>query len=294
MKWNFLSSGSPVVTSPVCIRQSEDALHVAYRSKGELKTYSIQEPLENQLVAFQTFVQKNGLKHQSCHYVLSDNKYRLMLLDAPKVPEEEMKLALPWLVKDLIDLPIDQVGLDVFPLPFRQDNVDKVYVVISELSKLQETKQFIQSSGLVLDKINILELAMLPILKKLAGENIGLVYLQNSDIHIMISGGGALYFTRRIGSVSQLDSRVEKDQLLLELQRSIDFCQVQLRQPALEQLYFEVGLKARIAQDEELSVPTSDLPMDQLLVSGESGADQEFQSGAIVAIGELLAYEARD
>lgn len=294
LKWNFLSAKS-VTNSSVCIQQKGDGLSVAYKKSNKIITHYINEPKENQRVKLQSYIQQQGLRLCDCHYVLSENQYRLMLLDIPKMPEDEVHLALPWLVKDLIDLPLEEVGLDAFLLPLRQESGDKIYVVIADLQKLQEIKHFIRDAGLSLKKIDILELALLPILRKISQQasigHLGLIYTQDKNIHLMLSNSEDLYFSRKVGHLSQLDSQQEKERLVLELQRSLDFCQVQLKQPAPQELLLEPSLHGVITSDEQLTVPIRDLTCQSLPDIYEAISPEDFNL-SMVTIGEVLASEA--
>ena len=52
-----------------------------------------------------------------CNWVLGSRDYNLLLLEAPKVPAEELRDALRWQIKDLVSFPADQAVLDIFELP---------------------------------------------------------------------------------------------------------------------------------------------------------------------------------
>src|ERR1044071_3667210 len=49
--------------------------------------------------------------------VLDPGGYRLLLVEAPDVPPDELRAAVRWRVKDLIDFHVDDAVIDVFEMP---------------------------------------------------------------------------------------------------------------------------------------------------------------------------------
>ena len=49
--------------------------------------------------------------------VLDPSAYRLLLVEAPDVPPEELRAAVRWRIKDLIDFHVDDAVIDVFEMP---------------------------------------------------------------------------------------------------------------------------------------------------------------------------------
>jgi MSHA biogenesis protein MshI len=238
-------------------------------------------------VVLQSYVHQQQLRGQECSFILPASDYRLMLLDAPKVPDEELSLALPWLVKDLIDQPTEELALDAFKLPVGGDQVEKIYVVIAEKERLRKTKQFINEAKLRLAKIDILELALLPIAKQLSAseKGCGLIYQNGQDVNFLLTKNGQLHFTRKLGSMANLETGAQNQPLILELQRSIDFCQIQLRQTAPETIHVMPGLEALTQETNEVTLPLQN-------VSAELFIEDPKKSLCLATLGEALSYEA--
>jgi len=59
----------------------------------------------------------HDLKHARCTTALDENDYKLLLTEAPDVARDELKAAVRWRIKDLIDFHINDATLDVFDLP---------------------------------------------------------------------------------------------------------------------------------------------------------------------------------
>ena len=49
--------------------------------------------------------------------MLDDADYQMQLVEAPSVPREEMRSAVRWKLKDLLDYPVDAATIDVADVP---------------------------------------------------------------------------------------------------------------------------------------------------------------------------------
>ena len=72
-----------------------------------------------------------------CTLVIPPERYMVLQIDKPAVPDEELSLALPWTIKDLVALPDDDMVLDYLDLPLQNQVLGrKVNVVVSSKSWL--------------------------------------------------------------------------------------------------------------------------------------------------------------
>src|SRR5687768_1191997 len=60
---------------------------------------------------------KLRLERYRCTTLLDRNDYQLPQIDAPSVPAAELKAAVRWRVKDLIDYPLEAATIDVLDIP---------------------------------------------------------------------------------------------------------------------------------------------------------------------------------
>src|SRR5512141_641180 len=60
--------------------------------------------------------EKFELARYRCATLLHPAEYQLMMVDAPNVPREELKAAIRWRVKDLLDYHIDDAAMDVLDI----------------------------------------------------------------------------------------------------------------------------------------------------------------------------------
>jgi len=57
------------------------------------------------------------LGQYQCAALLKPGEYQLLLVEAPNVPKDELKSAIRWRIKDMIDYHIDDATVDVLDIP---------------------------------------------------------------------------------------------------------------------------------------------------------------------------------
>ncbi|MDO6422837.1 type IV pilus biogenesis protein PilM [Saccharophagus degradans] len=191
-------------------------------------------------------VEKHQLKAAKCNLVLAKEDYQLLLVEAPDVPDAEIKEAIRWRVKDLISTPVEQAALDVFLLPDDGARGGKkmVYVVVADKARIKEIVDFVAHSQLSLNSIDIVELAMRNITLALPDEaaqvrGIALVRIGEGVGSVSVYRQGNLYLSRQFQiqySGGLLDD-LPVDSLALEVQRSLDYYERQMGQAQPAALY---------------------------------------------------------
>lgn len=177
------------------------------------------------------------LENQQVSYVLSPKDYHLHLVEAPNVEPEELRAAVRWKIKDLMDIKPEDAAIDVFQVP---DDAyrgrEMVYAVATPISRVRSIISMAADAGLELAVIDIPELAMSNIARRYIADDNGVAFmdLRRTGSTMNISQGGDLYLTRRINT--QLEAGVMqspaweglKDRLVLEIQRSLDYYESQM------------------------------------------------------------------
>lgn len=187
--------------------------------------------------ALEELVNKLDLEGTQCSYVLNPKDYHLHLVEAPNVEPDELRAAVRWKIKDLLDMKIDDAAIDVFQVP--EDAYrgrEMVYVVATLKSRVQSIAEMVSASGLELAIIDIPELVMKNISTSFIDDDNGVAFmdLRRTGSTMNISREDGLYLTRRINT--QLDPDVMKahdwemlkDRLILEIQRSLDYYESQM------------------------------------------------------------------
>lgn len=162
--------------------------------------------------------------------VLRPGDYRLRVLDAPKVPPEELKSAVRWQIQDMLDFHVDDGTIDVLrvPQPEHLTHVQQIFVVAAKNSLLAEETALAQKSGLGLSIIDILETAQRNLVTRLEtrGRALATLSFVESGGLLTLTLEGELCMARSLGvnpaliEGDGLDGVL--DRLTLEIQRSLD------------------------------------------------------------------------
>lgn len=245
-------------------------------------------------------VKELDLEGTQCSYVLNPKDYNLHLVEAPNVEPDELRSAVRWKIKDLLDMKIDDAAIDVFQVP--EDAYrgrDMVYVIASLKSRIRSIAEMVSASGLELAVVDIPELVMKNISTCFVNDDNGVAFmdLRRTGSTMNISHEDCLYLTRRINT--QLDPNVMKaadwdtlkDRLVLEIQRSLDYYESQMGKSPINQIVIAPRQHDSIAMaaslNEMLNGVVSVLDMAELLQS-DVELTAEMQQVCLPVIGATL------
>jgi len=263
------------------------------------------KPYENQQShpgeALSECVEALGLQGYSCNWVLSPHQYKLLLVEAPDVPKDELASAARWRVKDYLDYSLDDALIDVFSIPKfgAGENRHMMYVVAARLSELQPTVEMINASGLNLTGIDINELALRNITHYLPEnqQGLALVYLNEKHSGIFLGHHDNIYLSRTLrfdGFQGRGVKEKSLETLVLEIQRSYDYYLSQLGQPEPSKLYlvpmskFQNRIEKYIKK--ELAIPVEVIDLNKIFVLPTEIGTKE-QELCITAMGGVLSRE---
>jgi MSHA biogenesis protein MshI len=216
----------------------------------------------------------------SCSTVLPVRQYQLQLIDAPNVPETEMKAAARWRLKDVLEYPVETATVDILAVPSDQTTAGRgrsVYAVSARNQDIESRMKTFAQAKIQLRVIEIAEMAQRNLATLFESDQRALAMLSFSEEGglLTFTARGDLYLSRRIEiSLDQLMAvRAEmRDQLFeriaLELQRSLDhfdrqFSNIPLARLLLAPLPVESGLSAYLA--ENLSAPVQSINLGEVL-----------------------------
>lgn len=186
---------------------------------------------------------KLGLAGAPCNLVMEPGSYQLILGEAPKVPAEELAEALRWRIKDVVQFPISEAVVDAFLLPedSARGTSRMAYAVATQRKNVEAVVATVKATGLELKNIDIPEL----VLRNLAEvccdtkRGIAIVKLHQGGGSLQIIRAGNLYLSRQFSlsyNAGLLDD-LPGDALVLELQRSLDYFERQMRQVPPSHIY---------------------------------------------------------
>lgn len=171
------------------------------------------------------------------------SSYRLFQIDAPEVPAEELRQAATWAVRDLVDYPLEQAVVDIFP-PSQMVRRPRpqINVVAARRDRVCELAAAAREARLKPQAIDINELAQRNIaarLPELRGGSGVLVLGEQSGLLTLYREGDLLLARQIRTGLALLEADVERggNDLQLELQRSLDYYESTLGQPPLGGLY---------------------------------------------------------
>lgn len=249
-----------------------------------------------------------NLGRYQCATLLAPDDYQIVMVDAPKVPRDELKAAIRWRVKDLLHLHIDDVTLDVLDIPLPKDMPNHnptMYAVAGRNEAIQAIINRFEDANVPLAVIDIPETAQRNIaaLYEDAERAVALLYFDDRGGLLTINYGGELCYSRRFEMpFEQLHASDEAareeahDRVLLELQRSLDHFERQFRSISVTKLLIApqpvpTGLTTYLAGRSGLPVQSVDL--HEVLDISDGPLDEPLQWRLFHLIGASLRHEVK-
>lgn len=176
-----------------------------------------------------------------CATLLRPGEYQMLVVEAPTVPAAELKSAIRWRIKDLLDYHVDDATVDVLDIPPESDQAGRnhsMYAVAARNDTIRGCVKAFESARIPLAVIDIPEVAQRNIsaLHETEGRGAALLYFNNDFGLLTITHRGELYLSRRIEiGMTQIlragpEMRAELfGRVVLELQRSFDHFDRQYR-----------------------------------------------------------------
>ncbi len=209
---------------------------------------------------------RNELKRVPVSAVARQDDYQLVQIEAPDVLPAELRSAVRWKLKDVIDFPVDDAVVDVFEIPnqSRQSRGKMMFAVAARNSAVQELVTNLSAAAKQLDVIDIPELCLrnLGMLLEQDQNGVALLNLGATAAQLILARQGVIYLTRRVDYGQGYDEDapsagsglvMDPARLALELQRSLDYYESHYDQPAIGDLV----LMSDDAQASRLSVALS-------------------------------------
>ncbi|KTD82579.1 type IV pilus biogenesis protein PilM [Legionella waltersii] len=210
-----------------------------YHSLSEPSLTLLQKELEHD-------VNKHRLYGKSIQLILSPSFYQLIQMDAPEAIEEsEMAKALRWQLKGLVDYPLNDIAVDAFMIPPHGsgNRRKKVFVAATLQSELLNKIRLFEDCFLNVSSVTIAEMALSALVAyfSTSKETSAIVISFDDDMcQLYVYFQGDLYLCRSLPinkSITEPNSAANHD-MLLEIQRSIDYCLMELKLPEPQQILF--------------------------------------------------------
>jgi MSHA biogenesis protein MshI len=243
--------------------------------------------------------------------LLSVGEYQILSVDAPAVPPDELKTAIRWRLKDLLDYHIDDATIDVLDVPVEKNSparAHSMYAVAARNNLIEQRQALFGDAKLPISVIDIPEMAQRNIsaLLERDGQGVAMLSFQAGSGLLTITYSGELYLSRQfdvaLSQVSQSD--VEQltecyERIALELQRSLDHFDRQYHVIPVSRLVLAPledlaeGLQEHLTANLDIPVETLDLEdildISQVPELKSSKAQQRF----FMAVGAAMRHEVK-
>ena len=210
--------------------------------------YSHRQPLMSEPLDVAPLLQRPELGRMKVCVALNSDAYQLVQVETPEVLPAELRAAVRWRLRDVINFSIDDAVIDVFDIPDQSRRTQKMmFAVAARTTAVQAVASTMQRHARGFDAIDIPELCLRNVSALLPQDHKGVALLALSEqfAHLVITRQGILYLTRRIEFARRYDSSLDEststpdidvEGLALELQRSLDYYESHFDQPAIADL----------------------------------------------------------
>ena len=240
--------------------------------------------------------------------VLSGGEYQILSVDAPNVPADELKTAVRWRLKDMLDFHVDDATVDVLDLPVDPNAAVRaqhsMFAIAARNSVIEARQTLFTAAKVELAVIDIPETAQRNIsaLVEPPGRGVAMLSFGSEGGLLTVSFRGELYLARRIdlGIEQLLDDDVERrnaafDRVTLELQRSLDNFERQYSFISVAKLVLApsavIGLEEYLSSNLYMPVDTLDLANLFDFERAPDLADKLLQQRFLVPLGAALRHE---
>jgi MSHA biogenesis protein MshI len=233
-------------------------------------------PLEATPKDLERVAHELGTESYQCLTVLEPSEYQLLLVEAPNVPAEELKTAVRWRIKDMIDYHLEDATIDVLDIPVDPAGgarAHSMYVVSARNDIIQGRIERFSRAHIPLSVIDIAETAQRNVasLFEVADRGLAFLYVGRENALLTVNFRGELYLARRIdvgmeqlvkmrhGGSDELVNRIQ-----LEVQRSFDHLDRQYPFVNIAKLVLgpqpeDTGLEAYLSANLGIPVERADL-----------------------------------
>lgn len=246
-----------------------------------------------------------------CTTLLRPGEYQLLSVDAPNAPPDELKAAIRWRLKDMLDYHVDDATIDVLDVPSDKNapvRNHSMFAVAARNQVIRTRQSEFDEAKIPLRVIDIPDMAQRNVSTLVESEGRGLAMLsfgQDGGL-LTVTFNGELYLSRRLditnlqlrsGTIEQ--KRTLYERVTLELQRSLDHFDRQYHFIAIARLMLcplqdeDGGLRDFLATN--LYVPVENLNLEQVFDFSKTPElrTMEMQQRYFLTLGAALRHEEK-
>ena len=266
-----------------------------------------------------------GLRGKAVRAMLRPDQYQILQIDAPAVPPEELKTAARWQIRELVNMHLDDLTLDVLRVGDERVRASgSIFVVAAPNAVIRGVMETAQAARCSVDVIDIQDLAQRNIQSALARRagvadraHAAIVLHEDHQALLTICAYDELFYTRRIDlgagfmqapwGVAPATSPQESDgirlaqegeraqRLVVEIQRSLDLWDRTWPMLVLDRIGVQAGARtAEMAEWLSRDLGHSVTPLDaSALFPGFEGGSEADRQLCWPLLGVLLRSEGR-
>ncbi|MBR9906813.1 MAG: hypothetical protein GYB30_02035 [Gammaproteobacteria bacterium] len=198
--------------------------------------------------------------------VLAPSLYQSVQLERPNLPPEELSQALRYNLRDLVSLQPGDIIADYYDAPVQLPGQDKVNAIVADRKILEPVLSQLHDMSDNIVGIISEEQAIAPLFQHVAEASVVAFQHGQEPALLQVYLNGQMQVNRVVRNLEQL-SQLSADEidlggaspLSVEVQRSADYFERQLRQRPVREVVLAVGLKHRAGVQKQL---TEDLGLE--------------------------------
>lgn len=267
------------------------------------------QALEGEFQGIDRVAKDLGFSRFQCSTLLEPGQYQVLQVEAPNVPQIELRTAIRWRVKDLLDYHVDDATIDVLdvpPDPAGGGRGHYMYAIAAQNALILECIGRFEAAKIPLKVIEVEETAQrnLATLYESGSRGIALLHVGERNGLLTINYRGELYLARRIDiGMRQMLAAHEgarediHGRIALEVQRTFDHFDRQFPFVAVEKLLLgpepaDSGLLAHLARN--LGLPVEPVRLADAVEYGDGiSLDPESEWRLFHLLGASLRLEEK-
>lgn len=279
--------------------------HYQPGAKSSISAYG-SEKLSDERQGLAKFAQQMHLGRYKCAALLRPGEYQIFTVDALELPKEELKGAMRWKIKDLIDYPAAEATLDTLDIPPPEGQNARshtMFAVAAKSALIEATMRRCEESRVPLSVIDIPETAQRNIAAfyETEGRALGLIYFADEWGLLTVNFRGELYLARRfeIGLrqiLAEASREAALERVTVEIQRTLDHFDRQFRSIPVTKIVLapgpDIGTVSELIKT-RLDVETQQIDLREVLAFPDAGPDQQAQWRLFHHFGAALRYKSQ-
>lgn len=187
-------------------------------------------PLEDDLTAVLSRLRQSGKLAGHCATLLPQDHYQFLAVESPPLPESapqsELREAVRWKIKDMVDFPVTAAGVDVLRIPSQSGRPMQLLAAAASHAILKPLIESFQNAKVNLESISVPEIAQRNVARLFETPDRALALLSFSARTglLTLTCNGELHATRRIdvGAEDLASDKSLYERAVLDVQRSLD------------------------------------------------------------------------